>query len=336
MLTFSASFLCYFNAEAISRFLFANSYQYIYVIELIGVLLPLYSLNMFTFSIINGFSKFKILLIINIIGQIFGLFVTAVLIWQDNIDGALIAIVITPAMLFLITLVAILWRRSLMGLINYSSISLRAFNKIAPQTAVAILTSISIPFALILIRNHIITEVGLKEAGYWQAMNRISDYYLMFVNSLMVLYVFPRLNAIKDSSAFREEIYKFFRSVMPYFAGVLLLIYMLRVPLIHLLLTDEFETTATLFSWQLIGDFIKVMAMVIALQFLAKRMFIHFIILQVFLFFMLYLSSVYFINVFGIQGAVIAHCVSYTVYFVIILLLFASSLFGVLTDQQDL
>jgi PST family polysaccharide transporter len=335
VLTFTSSFLCYYNAESISMFLFNGTYRYTYIVELMGLLLPFYALNMFSFSIMNGFSKFKILLIINIIGQVLGLLVTLILIWQDNIDGALISIVITPALVFLITLVGILWRKSLVGLIRFKSIVMRSIEQLAPYTLVTILTSISIPLVLILIRNYIIDEIGLKEAGYWQAMNRISDYYLMFVNSLLVLYVFPRLNAINDSAAFRQEVFKFYKKVMPYFAGVLLLIYLLRVPIINFLLTEEFMMSKELFGWQLIGDFIKVMAMVIALQFLAKKMFGHFIILQVFLFIILYVSSIYFIDIYGIRGAVMAHCVSYSLYFVIILLLFASSLFGVITDQSE-
>jgi PST family polysaccharide transporter len=122
---------------------------------------------------------------------------------------------------------------------------------------------------------------------------------------------------------------------MPYFAGVLLLIYLLRVPIIHILLADEFEPAKELFGWQLIGDFVKIMAMVIAFQFLAKKMFVHFIILQLFLFVILYLSSIYFIDIFGLQGTVMAHCLSYTLYFVIILLLFGSSLFGVISEETE-
>lgn len=335
ILTFFSAFVCYYNAEAISRFLFSNAYHYAYIIKIMGLLLPFYSLNMLSFSIMNGFSKFKILIIINIIGQILGLLVTLVLIWQDKLEGALISIVITPALVFLITLVGILWRRSLIGLIKFKDVTISAFRQLAPHTIVAILTSISIPFVLILIRNYIMTEIGVKEAGYWQAVNRISDYYLMFVNSLMVLYVFPRLNAVNDTATFRAEIYKFYKSVMPYFAGILILIFLFRTQIISLLLTDEFLPAEDLFIWQLLGDFIKVMAMVIALQFLAKRMFTHFIILQIFLFVILYTSSIYFLDVFGLTGAVIAHCVSYSLYFVIILLLFASSLFGVIADQPE-
>ena len=333
VLTFSSAFLCYYNAEYISDFLFVYGYRYTYIVKLLALLLPFYSLNMFTYSIMNGFSKFKILLIINSIGQVLGLLVTLVLIWQNDIDGALTAIAITPALVFLITLVGILWRRSLIGLIKFKTITLKALGQLAPFTVLAMLTSISIPLVLILIRNYIMSEVGFKEAGYWQAINRISDYYLMFVNSLITLYVSPRLNVLNSTAEFRREIFKFYKQVMPYVLGALVLVYFLRVPIINLLLTEDFQPTKSLFLWQLIGDFLKVLAMVIALQFLAKKMFAHFIILQVFLFVMLYISSIYFIDMYGIQGAVIGHAVSYTAYFILNLMLFASSLFGVITDQ---
>jgi len=333
--TILMAFICYFNAEEISRFLFAGAYHYTYVIQLLGIVLPFYALNMFTFSIMNGFSKYKILLIISIIGQVLGLLVTLVLIWQENIDGALISIVITPALVFLITLVGILWRRSLIGLVKYANISFKTLKLLSPYALIAVLTSAAIPLVLILIRNYIIAEVGLKEAGYWQAMNRISDYYMMFVNSLLVLYVFPRLNAINDISAFRREVFRFYRTVMPYFAVGLIVLFLLRVPLISLLLTDEFYPTKGLFAWQMTGDFLKVLAMVVALQFLAKKMFAHFIILQVFLFLILYFSSVFCIDQFGVVGASMAHCMSYFLYFAIILLLFASSLFGVIPDKPE-
>ena len=49
---------------------------------------------------------------------------------------------------------------------------------------------------------------------------------------------------------------------------------------------------------------------------------------------MLYVSSIYLIDDFGYKGAVMAHCFSYVMYFGLILLIFGSSLFGVLEDQS--
>lgn len=328
------AFLCYFNAEHINNFIFAENYNYIYVIETMAIVLPFYALNMFAFSIMNGFSKFKILLIINIIGQILGLSVTLLLIWQEHIDGALVAVVISPALNLLITLVGILYRKNLMSSIRITNIDFSVIKNLSPYMIMALVSSIAIPIVLILIRNYIIYEIGMKEAGYWQAMNRISDYYLMFVNSLMALYILPRFSEISTRKEFRKEVFSFYKTIMPFFAIILVIIFLSRSVLVTLLFSEEFSPVTELFGYQILGDFMRVLSMVIAYQFLAKKMFAHFIVLEVFLFVIMYLSSIYFIDIFGLKGAVMGHCLSYFMHFAIILLIFGSSLFGVISQEE--
>jgi len=327
------SFGCYYNAENINDFIFSYQYNYAYVIETLALVLPFYALNMFIFSIMNGFSKYKILLIINILGQVLGLLITILLIWQDNIDGALIAVVIVPALSLLISVVGILSRKNFMSLIKITKVDFSVVKVLQPYMLIALVTTIAMPLTLIFIRNYIINEIGIKEAGYWQAMNRISYYYLLFVNSIMTLYVLPRLTELDTKQAFRKEIFGFYRNVVPVFGLVLVLIYLGRSLLVPILLSEEFEPVETLFGFQIMGDFLKVIATVITYQFLAKKMFYHFIILEVFLFIILYISSVYFIDIFGLEGAVIGHFLSYLMYFGMVLLLFSSSLFGILPED---
>jgi PST family polysaccharide transporter len=328
------AFLCYYNAEAINNFIFAENYNYIYVIETMAIVLPFYALNMFAFSIMNGFSKFKILLIINIIGQVLGLLVTLLLIWQEHIDGALIAVVISPALNLLITLVGILYRKNLMSSIKITLIDFSVVKKLSPYMMMAVVSSIAIPIVLILIRNYIIDEIGMKEAGYWQAMNRVSDYYLMFINSLIALYILPRFSEINTKTEFRNEVFSFYKTVMPFFAIILIIIFLSRSVLVNVLFSEDFKPVEELFGYQILGDFMRVLSMVIAYQFLAKKMFAHFIVIEIFLFVIMYVSSIYFIDVFGLKGAVMGHCLSYFMHFAIILLIFGSSLFGVISNEN--
>jgi len=325
------AFLCYYNAEYINSLIFLNN-DYTHVIKYLALVLPFYALNMFVFSILNGFSKHKILLIINIIGQILGLLVTLLLIWQDNIDGALIAVVITPALNLLITIIGILYRKNLLGSVQISQVSFSTLKNLSPYMIMALVSAIALPIVMIIIRNYLITEIGIKEAGYWEAMNRVSDYYLMFINSLMVLYILPRFAEIDSRREFRKEVFSFYKTIMPVFAVLLLIIYLTRSYLVPLLLSDDFKPVEDLFGYQILGDFMRVLSMVIAYQFLAKKMFSHFIILEVFLFVIMYVSSIYLIDIFGLKGAVMGHCLSYFMHFGIILLIFGSSLFGVLSD----
>lgn len=333
--TILVAFLCYYNAEAINVFLFSANYNYAYVIKIMALALPFYALNMFSFSIMNGFSKYKILLIINIIGQILGLLVTLILIYQNNIDGALISAVISPSLILLITFVGFMNQRSLVSSVKISNIRLDILKKFSPFAIMALVSAMALPLVSIIIRNYIIDEVGIKQAGYWEAMHRVSDYYLMFIMSVMSLYILPRFNEIDNDKEFRKEVFSFYKTVIPVFGLGLILIYLLRSVIVSMIFSEAFQPVETLFGWQLLGDFVKVLSVVIAYQFIAKKMFWHFIIIELFLVVIMYFSSVYLIDAFGVKGAVIGHFVSYVMHFGIILLIFGSSLFGVLPEQTE-
>lgn len=326
------SFFCYYNAETLNHWIF-GAYDYSYIFKVIALAVPFYSLNMFSFSIINGFSKYKILLVINIIGQILGLSITLILIWQNNIDGALISVVITPSIIFLITLVAIINRKSLASQVKASNFSLSTIKKLSVFSLMALITAIILPLVTIIIRNYIIENVGMKEAGFWEGMNRISTYYLMFVNSLLALYILPRFSEINKIKEFRKEVFNFYKTLMPAFGLGLVLIYFLRPFIITLLFSNEFKAMEDLFFWYLLGDFVKVLSVVIAYQFLAKKMFWHYMITEVFLVTLIYFSSIYFIDLFGVRGATIAHFVTYSTYLGVILLIFGTPLFNVIPKE---
>ena len=326
------AFLCYYNAEFVNELIFFNN-NYVYVIETMAIVLPFYALNMFVFAIMNGFSKYKILLVINITGQILGLLVTLLLIKQENIDGALIAVVITPALNLLITIVGVAFRKNLMSFINITDIQFSVLRNLSPNMIMALVSSIALPIVYIIIRNYIISEIGIKEAGYWTAVTRVSDYYLMFINSLMALYILPRFAELKSRSEFRKEVFSFYKTVLPIFAIILGIIYLSRTLLVNLLFTEEFRPVEDLMGYQILGDFMRVMSMVIAYKFLAKKMFTHFIIIEIFLFVIMYFSSIYLIDAFGLKGAVMGHFLSYLMHFGIVLLIFGSSLFGVINDE---
>ena len=326
-------FFVYFNADYLSSMVFPYS-DYSYIFRILGLALPFYSLNMFTFSIMNGYSKYRMLLMINIIGQILGLSVTLLLIYQNRLDGALVSVVISPSLIFLITFVGIMNQRSLVSLIKVDNISFDFMKKLSAYSVMALVSAIALPLVMINIRNYIGDTVGLQEAGFWEAMNRISTYYLMFVNSLMTLYILPRFAEIHSVKEFRHEVFSFYKTIMPVFGIGLLVIYLLRPFIIAIVFSRDFKPMEDLFLWQLLGDFVRVLSVVIAYQFIAKRMFWHFIISEIFSVIMIYATSVYFIDMYGVKGATIAHFASYVLYFGIVLMIFSSKLFGTLPDEE--
>ena len=327
--TILVSFFCYFNAQSINDIIFPTYNNYPYVIKIFAIVLPFYALNMFSFSIMNGFFNYKMLIVINIIGQILVVAITLLLIYQNKIQGALISVAISESLICLITLVAIINRRSLVGLISVKQISFSFLKKMSSYTMMALFSAIILPLVLLAIRNYIIDNIGYKDAGFWEAMTRISKYYLMLVSSLMALYILPRFSEINGIKEFRKEVFSFYKTVMPIFGLGLILIYFLKPYIVLGVFSNEFQPVEDLFFWQLLGDFVKVLSLVIAYQFLAKKMFWHYIVTEAFLVTILYLTSIYFIDLYGVKGAVMAHFVSYLLYYGVVLLIFGSSLFGV-------
>lgn len=328
------SLICYFYAESINNIIFPNYSSYAYVIKTFAIVLPFYSLNMMSFSIMNGFSKYKILIVINIIGQILGVSIALLLIYQKNIDGALISVAIAESLIFLITLVGIINRRNLTPLIQVKNVSFSYFKRLSSYSIMALFSAVLLPIVALIIRSHIIENIGYKDAGFWEAMTRISKYYLMLISSLMALYILPRFSEIDNVKAFRKEVFGFYKTVIPVLVLGLLLIYVLRSFIVSFIFSNEFEPVEDLFLWQLLGDFLKVLSLVIAYQFLAKKMFWHYIVTEAFLIIILYITSIYFINILGVKGAVIGHFVSYLMYYGVILLIFGSSLFGVVKEKS--
>ena len=143
-----------------------------------------------------------------------------------------------------------------------------------------------------------------------------------------MLYVVPKFSEIDTKSDFKKEIFGFYKTVMPIFGIGLIVLYVLKSFIVPLIFSDDFMPVENLFLWQLLGDFVKVLTLVISYQFLAKKMFMHFIMLELFLVIVLYFSSIFFVNRYGVEGAVIGHFLSYLLHYVLVLLIFDKSLFG--------
>lgn len=331
ILLFSATFLvalgCYFFAETINNYVFNNQYDYTYIIKILALTLPFHAVNVFFISVLNGLSKHKLYIKINILGQIFGLITTLFLIWKGNIDGALIAIISIPVILFIVLLIGYFEFKKFLKPIHFNAIQFNTIKNLSSFSIMALFSSIMIPMTMLAIRSYMMDTVGLKEAGYWEAMLRISNYYLMFVSTLMTLYLLPKLSSIHTDKEFRDEVISFYKNIVPVFALGLIIIYFLRGIIIQIIFTEDFEPVKDLFFWQLLGDFVKVLSMVISYQFLAKKMIWHYLITELFSVSFLYFTSIYFIDKFGFEGAPFAHFITSILYFLVIVAIFRNNVF---------
>ncbi|WP_134388513.1 O-antigen translocase [Flavobacterium psychrophilum] len=309
-----------------NQVVFGDNLDYSHVFKVLAIALPLYASSIYLLAIINGLGLFKTVIYINISGNIIGFFVSLLFIWKWSILGALLAIIITPSLLFFITLYYINKEVSIKNAIKLSLFDFKIIKELLHYFLMTLVSGILGPIVFLAIRNQAITIVGLKEAGFWEAMTRISTYYLLFINTLLTIYYYPKLILAKTTEETKLIFWSYYKNVLPLFALGLFIIYLFRSLMIRILFTPDFEPVGDLFIWQLVGDFLKATSWILGLQFFAKKMTKAFIATEILSLTILYISSVYFIGIFKIEGVIIDHAFTYGIYLLVLVIYFRKCL----------
>jgi len=172
------------------------------------------------------------------------------------------------------------------------------------------------------IRNFISEQHTEDAAGFYEAVNRIAGFYLMFASTMLTVYFLPKLSSAVSNDDTKTVIRSYYKIMVPVFAGGLALVYVLRVLIIKVLFAKDFLPMENLFLWQLTGDFFKVCSLILGFEFFAKKMTKAYIVSEVLSFTILYTSSHLLIPQYGAEGAVMAHAITYASYFLVLAVYF--------------
>lgn len=309
--------LCF--SESIAVYLFGTE-SLKPLIKIIALAVPFIALHRVFNSIISGLSDYKSYAKVDLFAYILATIVLLVALYYQSLNGVLFAIALTPIiqlgilmMVFGKTLKEYLVFKQL----TWSSVYLK------PLLAFTIMSFVStflINTVELDIRTQIGNKINLDEAGYWTGLTFISKNYMVFISGILSLYVLPKFASIKTESAFKSEVRYVYKTILPLFAIGMILIYIFRNLIIDLIYPN-FLGMSPLFKWQLLGDFFRLMALILTYQFLAKRMVKSFVFTELVSLVLFYVLSLWLINDYGTEGVVIAHFVRYILYFMLVFIL---------------
>lgn len=314
-------------ANSLSVYFFNSDGRYGWIFIVSALCLPWYAGNMLLVSVLNGLGKYKQVIRINIWGNITGVLLSAVLIWQFKISGALLGLILPPSLLFIFSFYLLRKQFPELSFLkkeNFDFGYLKGFFSYSLMTVVAVVLGTCIS---IYIRNTLINNYSQQEAGYWEAINRLSGFYLMFVSTLLTVYFLPKLSQAESNEETKQIFWSYYKGIVPVFGLGLIAIYLLRDFIVRLLLTKEFLPMEDLFSWQLAGDFLKICSLILGYEFFAKKMLKAFIVFEVISCTILFISSYYLISLYGSEGAVMAHVFTYLIYLIVMIVFFRKKLF---------
>ena len=308
--------------------IFGINLKYNFIFKAFAFALPWYALSLVLVSIINGLGRFKNVIYISIIGNCIGLLVSVFFITKFQVNGALLSIIITPSLLFLISFYYINKEVSLVGCVRFYYFDFKIIKNLSSYFLMALVSGVIGSIVYIAVRKNIIATIGIQEAGYWEAISKISSYYLVFISSILTLYFLPKLAVAKNDLQSKKVFFNFYKTIFPVFIVGIIIIYFLRVFIVKLLFTTEFLPVKDLFFWQLLGDVFKVASLILGYQFFAKKLTFAFILSEFLSFGILYFLSDYLIKVIGLEGVVLAQAIDNFIYLMVLVIYFRKSLFS--------
>lgn len=314
-------------ATYFSRIILLNQ-SYSFVFTLFGLTLMFFSLNGYFMSILNGYKEFKKYVNISIVTSIIGLFFSVSLVWFWQLKGALVSAVTYQSIVFFVTLIMIS-KSPWFSFNNYNArFSSLILKKYLGYSLMTLITVATVPVSQLFIRSYVIAHLSVVEAGWWEAMNRISGMYLMVITSSFGVYYLPRLAEIKDKQELRKEIFTAYKIIVPVLIVGFSGIYLFRDFIIRILFTSEFYPMRDLFAWQLIGDLFKICSWLLAFLMIAKSMIRIFVITEVIFSAIFVLLSIILVK-FSLVGVNQAYMITYFAYLFFMIFYFKDLILGI-------
>ncbi|MBB3324812.1 lipid III flippase WzxE [Atlantibacter sp. RC6] len=301
-------------AQPISMGLFGHD-RYQSVVRMVAFIQMGIAWANLTLAILKGFRDARGNALSLIIGSITGVAAWYLCYRLGGYEGALLGLALVPALVVFPALWMLKQREHVpLGYLKprWNSPLARQLSKF---TLMALITSVTLPVAYVMMRNLMATQYSWDEVGIWQGVSTISDAYLQFITATFSVWLLPTLSRLTAKQDITREVVRSLKFVLPAVAAASLSVWLLRDVAIWLLFSAKFSAMRDLFAWQLVGDVLKVGAYVFGYLVIAKASLRFYILAELSQFALLTGFSRWLIPAHGALGAAQAYMATYIVYF---------------------
>ncbi|WP_312154294.1 lipid III flippase WzxE [Atlantibacter hermannii] len=301
-------------AQPISMGLFGHD-RYQNVVRLVAFIQMGIAWANLTLAILKGFRDARGNALSLIIGSIIGVAAWYLCFRLGGYEGALLGLALVPALVVF----PALWMMKRREHVPFSYLKPRWNSALAGQlskfTLMALMTSVTLPVAYVMMRNLMAAQYSWDEVGIWQGVSTISDAYLQFITATFSVWLLPTLSRLTAKEDITREVVRSLKFVLPAVAAASFTVWFLRDFAIWLLFSVKFAAMRDLFAWQLVGDVLKVGAYVFGYLVIAKASLRFYVLAEISQFALLTGFSRWLIPAHGALGAAQAYMATYIVYF---------------------
>ncbi len=232
-----------------------------------------YSLNLFVLSILNGLGDIRLYSIVNIFVSFFSLLVVSLLTIFYQLKGALIGLIITQSLVFLMSYLFIYKRyKNLFFNVLLSYIDKKIIITLLKYGVASFSNGVIVAFMMIFVRNIITDSTSLNEAGIWEAGIKIGIYFnLLFALPISIHYL-PEFSKVKDGLGLKSLIMQAIVFVLPLMIVTILGFYLFSDVAISILFSDEFLVLSKFLMFILLAEIVRVISGVFSTLLFAKQL----------------------------------------------------------------
>lgn len=315
--TLTLSLVIYFSANMLSQWLFFTE-AYAIVFKVLAVAAPFIAMNRIFNGVISGISAYKIHAKIEIIWYTLASLLLLVSLYYYNIGGVLLAIAVTPIVQFFVLI--FIFGNTLREYIIFKKLSFKTplLKALLGFTLMSFVGTVFLNFIEIELRTLISDRISENEAGVWTAMSSISKIYMQFLVLIFPIYILPNYAKISSLALFKKQVKEIYTTLLPLVFVGMLAVYLCKNQIIEIIYTDAFLSMTPLFKWQLLADFTRFLAVVLAYYFISKNAFGYFILTELISLVFYFIFAKVLISDYGTEGVVVANLLRYFCYLIMV------------------
>jgi PST family polysaccharide transporter len=308
--------------EKINKYFFVNQIQSDWILFLFVISIPFQAISLLFNAVLNGKSEYKNVASIGMITNVLTLIVSVFLMLIYNLQGAIIGLLFTSIIMFVISSyfflkiysVTIFFqpfqfvKQEIQPLLNYSLMSL-----------VSIIMSFAFSYYM---RITIIDKFSLEFAGYYEAVLRISGFYMIFINTFVSFYYLPELAKCSSKVEVMLLTKEYYKKIFPLFV-IGLVILLLGVDFfVPFFFNKSFLVITPFVKYQVVLDIIKSICLILGIRFFAFGKTKGFLLTEIFSFTINFILFVIAMHFFDFRGVWYSQIASSFLYFIILVVFF--------------
>ena len=137
----------------------------------------------------------------------------------------------------------------------------------------------------------------------------------------------PKFSNHNKRFNFLNEVFFILKNLLPFVTFGFALVYFFRYQITEILFSNDFIEITSLFKWQILADWFRVIFLVFGYYLVSKKMLKKYFIIEFFSFLVIINLSLLLVDNYGIEGVVVANLIRYLMCLFLIIFLLRKNLF---------